>query len=237
MALDDVDQQDQAVQYVLGELPAPEARDLERRMASDAALAAEVRRLQTTLGLLPYATIAEPPPALKTRIMSAAEAQHGKKQVRRPRRVVWSRFAAAIAASLALALGIDSYRTHRELSIERQVSQLLLEPNVVKSFSIAGTGGAGGIGTVALDLDSKRGAVVLRGAAVLPAGQTYRLWAQVADRAVPCGDFAPAGDGTVRAAFRVPVDAYTDPISKLFVTIEPSGPSEKPTGPVVMQSA
>ena len=38
-------------------------------------------------------------------------------------------------------------------------------------------------GTVALDLDSKRGAVVLRGAKPLPSGRTYRLWAQVADRA------------------------------------------------------
>jgi hypothetical protein len=78
---------------------------------------------------------------------------------------------------------------------------------------------------------------VLRGASVLAAGQTYRLWAQVADHAVPCGDFAAASDGTVRAAFRVPVDAYTAPIGKLFVTVEPVGPGEKPTGKVVMQSA
>ena len=236
MALDDADQQDQQVQYVLGELPAAEARALERRMATDAALAAEVRRLRDTLGLLPYATVADPPPALRDRIMDAAEAQHRKKQVRPPRRVAWSRYATAIAATVALALGVDSYRTHQELAVERQVAQLLLEPNVVKTFSIAGTTGWS-VGTVALDLDSKRGAVVLRGAPALPAGQTYRLWAQVADRAVPCGDFTAARDGTVRAAFAVPVDAYTAPIGKLFVTVEPSGPGETPTGPVVMQSA
>ncbi|MGH7894248.1 MAG: anti-sigma factor [Candidatus Binatia bacterium] len=236
MAQGDVDQQDLAVQYVLGELPAPEARTLERRMATDTALAAEVRRLQATLGLLPYSTVTDPPPALRGRIMDAVEAQHRRKQLRQPRRVVWSRYAAAIAATVALALGIDSYRTHQELSIERQVAQLLLEPNVVRTFSIASTTG-GAVGTVALDLDSKRGAVVLRGAAALPAGQIYRLWAQVADRAVPCGDFAAAADGTVRAAFSVPVDAYTAPIGKLFVTVERTGPGEKPTGPVVMQSA
>jgi hypothetical protein len=92
------------------------------------------------------------------------------------------------------------------------------------------------VGTVALDLDSKRGAVVLRGATVLPAGKTYRLWAQVAERAVPCGDFGAAADGAVQAQFRVPIEAYTAPIGKLFVTVEPAGPGETPTGPRVMES-
>ena len=118
--------------------------------------------------------------------------------------------------------------------MQQQVAHLLLEPNVVKSFAVEG---GGAVGTVALDLDAKRGAVVLRGASVLPAGKIYRLWAQVADRAVPCGDFSAGVDGTVQAQFRVPVDAYTAPIGRLFVTVEPAGPGEKPTGPVVMQSA
>jgi anti-sigma-K factor RskA len=234
MALDDVDLQDQAVQYVLGELPAPQARALEHRMTSDAELAGEVRRLRVTLGLLPYGVATEPPRELRARVMRAAEAQHRTSRARGPRRVVWSQFAAAIAATLAIVFGIDSVRTHRELAMQQQVAALLLEPNVVKSFAVAG---AGAVGTVALDLDAKRGAVVLRGAKALPAGQTYRLWAQVADRAVPCGDFRAAPDGTVRAQFRVPVEAYTAPIGKLFVTVEPAGAGETPTGPVVMQSA
>jgi len=234
MALDDVDLQDLAVQYVLGELPAAETRAFEARLASDAALAAEVRRLRDTLGLLPYAAATEPPPMLRSQVMAAAAARHHARAVRRPRRVVWSQFAAAIAASLALVFGVDSYRTHRELALQQQVAHLLLEPNVVRSFTVAG---GGAIGTVALDLDSKRGAVVLRGASALPSGHTYRLWAQVADRAVPCGDFRAEADGTVQAQFRVPVDAYTAPIGKLFVTVEPVGPGDKPTGRVVMQSA
>jgi anti-sigma-K factor RskA len=233
MALDDVDLQDQAVQYVLGELAAPDARALEHRMTSDAALADEVRRLRATLGLLPYGVAADPPPALRAQVLRAAETRHHKRTAR-PRRVVWSQFAAAIAATVAIVVGIDSYRTHRELAMERQVASLLLEPNVVKSFAVSGEGA---VGTVALDLDSKRGAVVLRGAKPLPAGRTYRLWAQVADRSVPCGDFRPASDGTVAAQFQVPVDAYTAPIGRLFVTVEPAEAGDRPTGPVVMQSA
>jgi len=241
MALDDVDLQDQAVQYVLGELPAAEARALETRMTTDLELATEVRRLRATLGLLPFATTAEPPPALRAQVLEAAVAQHRAAAApvvmpaaKRPRRVVWSRFAAAIAATIALAFGIDSYRTRQELKLQEQVASLLLEPNVVRSFDVEG---GGAIGRVALDLDSKRGAVVLRGAKPLPAGQTYRLWAQVAEKAVPCGDFRARPDGTVLAQFSVPVDAYTAPIGKLFVTVEPAGAGDKPTGPVVMQSA
>jgi anti-sigma-K factor RskA len=234
MAEIDADRQDLAVQYVMGELPAAEARTFEQSLARDAELAAEVRRLRAALGLLPYATVAEPPPALRGQVMAAAAAQHRSRQARAPRRLVWSRFAAAAAAALALAFGIDAYRTRQQLAIETQVAALLLEPNVVRSFALAG---GGAVGTVALDLDSKRGAVVLRGAAGLPEGQTYRLWAQVADRAVPCGDFAAAASGAVRTTFRVPVEAYTAPITKLFVTVEPAGTGDRPTGPVVMQSA
>jgi anti-sigma-K factor RskA len=233
MALDDLELQDRAVQYVLGELPAPDARALEQEMASDAALAAEIRRLRDTLGLLPHAVASDPPPALRERVLAAAEAQHRASRAKAPRRVVWSRFATAIAATLAIAFGIDAYRTRQEFAMQQQVAHLLLEPNVVRSFTLSGEGA---VGTVALDLDSKRGAVVLRGAKALPTGQTYRLWAQVAERAVPCGDFRAAPDGTVQAQFQVPVDAYTAPIGKLFVTVEPAGAGERPTGPIVMQS-
>jgi anti-sigma-K factor RskA len=222
-----------AVQYVLGELRRDEAEAFERRMDADAALAAEVRRLQGTLGLMPFATVTEPPPALRARVLAAARAE----QRRAPRRVVWSRFAAAAAAALALALGVDAYRTRQELALQRELAATLLEPNVVRSFTLAGTGtAAGAFGRVALDLDAKRGAAVLKRLPALPAGQIYRLWAQVGDRAVPCGDFRASLEGAVLAQFAVPVESYTAPLGRLFVTIEPSGAGGSPSGPTVMES-
>jgi hypothetical protein len=71
---------------------------------------------------------------------------------------------------------------------------------------------------------------------VLPAGEVYRLWAKVADKSVPCGQFTAGKDGAVVAQFVVPVESYTAPIAKLFVTVEPSAPSDTPTGPRVMES-
>ena len=227
---------DRTVQYVLGELRADERAAFERQLAADAGLAAEVHTLRATLGALPYARLEDPPPALRGRVVAAAAAKHraSTAPARRPaRRVVWSRFATAMAASIALVVGIDNLRVRRQLTMQQDVARLLLEPNIVRSFTLQG---GGGFGTVALDMDAKRGAVVLGGMPVLPAGQIYRLWAEVADKSVPCGDFAAAVDGTVHVQFRVPVEQYTAPLGKLFVTVEAKGPGETPTGRRVMES-
>jgi anti-sigma-K factor RskA len=228
---------DRTVQYVLGELRPDERVAFERELQADAALAAEVRALQATLGALPYAKLADPPPELRGRVVAAAAAKHRPTPAaatpRPARRVVWSQFATAIAATIALAVGVDNLRVRRALTMQQDVSRLLLEPNVVRSFTLQG---GSGFGTVALDMDAKRGAVVLQGMPVLPAGQIYRLWAEVAEKSVPCGDFAAAGDGTVQVQFRVPVEQYTAPLGKLFVTVEPRGPGDRPTGQRVMES-
>ena len=228
--------EDLAVEYVLGELSPEDAATFERRVAGDPALAEEVRRLRATLGLLPFATVTEPPAHLRARVV-AAGAGHASARAttRAPRRVVWSRFAAAAAAVVALAFGFDAYRVRRELGLERELTRMLEEPNVVRSFALAGSGGA--YGTVALDLDAKRGAVVLRGLRALPTGERYRLWARVGDRSVFCGEFAASAAGTIVAQFPVPVESYTAPIAKLFLTREsaPRGPT--PAGPTVMESA
>ncbi len=221
-----------AVQYVLGELRPDEAAAFERRLAEDRALDAEVHRLRRVLGLVPLATATEPPPELRGRILAAAEAQARRPRAPAARRIVWSRFAAAAAAAVALALGVDSWRTHHELDLQRELSQTLQEPNQVHQFAMAG----GGYGRVALDMDAKKGAVVLRKVPPLPVGQVYRLWAQVGDKSVFCGDFHAAPDGGVQAQFAVPVESYTSPIKGLFVTVEPAGPPTEPRGRRVMES-
>ena len=224
-----------AVQYVLGELRPEDVTAFERRIAADGALAAEVLRLRRVLGAMPLATATEPPPALRGRILAAAEAKRRPSaRPRAPRRIVWSRFAAAAAAALALALGVDSYRVRRELHLQQELAQTLVEPDVVHRFAMAGTGGS--YGKVALDMDAKKGAVVLKGLTPLPAGQVYRLWAQVADRSIFCGDFHASGVGAVQAQFAVPVESYTAPVRELFVTVEPAGPPGAPTGRRVMES-
>jgi len=219
---------DDAVDYVLGELAPAEAAAFERRLAGDPALAREVVRLRATLGLMPLATVTEPPAHLRRRILAAAEPP------RAPRRIVWSRFAAAAAAVLALAFGLDAHHVRRELSLERDLTTTLREPNVVRSFALAGASGA--YGRVALDMDAKRGAVVLANVPTLPAGERYRLWAQVGDKSVFCGEFVADPGGKIVAQFAVPVESYTAPIARLFLTAESTPRADAPAGPTVMQS-
>ncbi len=245
------DEQDErdglAADYVLGVLADDDVAAFERRLAAEPALAAAVERLRATLGLMPLATVAEPPPHLRARVLNAAAAldtpagrgtierprPSAALSVRAPRRVVWSRFAAA-AAALAVAFGVDAYRARRELALERQLTATLQEPNVVRSFALAGTGGA--YGTVALDLDAKRGAVVLKDLRALSAGERYRLWAQVGERSVFCGEFQADPSGAIVAQFVVPVESYTAPIARLFLTKESTPRGETPAGPTVMES-
>ena len=225
---------DIAVDYVLGELSPEDTATFERRMAGDPALAEEVRRLRATLDLVPLATVTEPPAHLRARVLAAGAAVAPAPTTKRaPRRVVWSQFVAATAALLALALGFDAYRTRRELGLERELTAMLQEPNVVSSFALAG---GGAYGTVALDLDAKRGAVVLKGLRALPAGERYRLWAQVGDKSVFCGEFGASAAGTISAQFPVPVESYTAPIAKLFLTRESAPRGPNPAGPTVMES-
>jgi anti-sigma-K factor RskA len=231
---------ERAVDYVLGHLERADADAFEARLAADCALRTEVERLRSALELLPYASATEPPPALRSRVLRAAQAESTRtpSTARRERQIVWTRFAAAAAVVLALILGADAYRLRSELALQHEVTSLLQQPNVVLSFSLAGTGEhARAHGAVALDLDAKKGAVVLRRLPRLPSGQVYSLWARVGDVAVPCGDFSAAADGGVRAPFAVPVESYKASIDALFVTVEPRAGGDHPTGPTVMESA
>jgi anti-sigma factor RsiW len=226
--------QERAAQYVLGELAPAERRDFERRLADDEELAREVEAFHRLVGLLPLGAAADPPPALRARVLAAAAEAPA---ARRPGLHLVPRLVGAVAALLALTLGIDAYRARRELALERELRTALQEPNVVLTFALGGRGdAAGATGRVSLDLDAHRGAAVLHGLEPLPAERVYRLWAAVGDRAVPCGAFNASPDGTVIAQFIVPVDAYVGPVGRLFLTVEPAALPPAPAGPTVMES-
>lgn len=224
-----------AMRFVLRDLDPDETRAFERRLGDDPELAEEVRRLRATLDLLPHAASVPPPSALRARVLRAGERARVAHVVR-PRRP-WAALAAVAAALVALVLGVDGLRLRRELAVQQEVAAMLQEPNVVRSFRLAGSGAAGGAyGTVALDLDERKGAVALRSLPELPAGQVYRLWARVGSDDVACGDFRSDAAGRVVTQFPIPVDSYRAPIAKLFVTVEPVDGAGGPTGATVMES-
>jgi anti-sigma-K factor RskA len=231
-----------AVRVVLDDVAPEERPELERRLAADPRLAEAVARLRATLDLLPHASATAPPPQLKGRVMRAAERRRERKPAPTPRARRWERpsfstLAALAASIMAVVLAWDGARLRRDLELQREVATMLQEPNVVVSFQLAGTGeGAGSVGTVSLDLDDEKGAIAIRSLEPLGGDRVYALWARVSDEDVPCGQFRVDADGRTLTQFAVPVDSYTAPIAKLFVTVEPKAVPAKPTGPVVMES-
>jgi anti-sigma-K factor RskA len=229
-----------AARLVLDDVEATERLFLERRLATDAGFADEVARLRATLDLLPHGASTPPPAALRARVLREAKRRREAAPRRRgtARRLPWSTLAAIAASLVAVVLAFDAARVRRELSLERDVTKMLVEPNVVLSFQLAGTGeGAGSFGRVSLDLDGKKGAIAIQKLSPLAPDKIYALWAKVADQDVPCGQFRVDPSGRAITQFPVPVDSYTAPVAKLFVTIE-TGKSAPPTpsGPVVMES-
>ena len=187
---------------------------------------------------MPYAEVTAPPPHLRATVLQAARNARKRRTAQPRTRPPWTTFLTAAAAVLAIALGFDSYRVRQELRMHRQVTAMLHEPNIVVSFGMKGVGTASGaIGTVKLDLDARKGAVALERLPQLPPGQVYRLWALLTnDENVPCGEFGVSAAGSSLAQFAVPIDAYTAPIAKLFLTVEPSEAPLRPSGPTLMES-
>jgi len=245
--------EDWMVRYVLGELGEADTTEMQRLLAARPDLRDELASLDRTLGLLPHAEVTAPPPHLRGRILAAAAqlaparpaapvalADYAARKPAptavgtSPSRPSLLRILGAIAAVLVLALAWDGQRLRQELQLQRDVAATLQQPNVVRQFTLRGTGISLAAGTAVLDLDAKRAAVAIRGLPQLPTGQVYRLWARIGDGAVPCGQFNADGDGAVVSQFTIPVDAYTAPLRELFLNVEPAEQGTQPVGRTVM---
>jgi anti-sigma-K factor RskA len=234
--------EDAMARFVLGEMAPEQHAAFERRLADRPELAREVESLREALSLLPYAAAQPPPPGLRARVLAAAAALapgSAPRAAPATRPFQWSWLAAAAACVVALAVGFQNARLRRQLEIQNDVSLLLQQPNVVLSFSLSGTdAGSGAFGRVVLDLDGRKGAVVIRHLPQLGEAEVYRLWALVGPQKVLCGEFNAADDGTVDKLFPIPVDAYTEPVKRLILTVEKAAPAiAPPTGPTVMIGA
>jgi anti-sigma-K factor RskA len=165
----------------------------------------------------------------------------GQRTVRRARgnehRRSWWPVAAAIAAGVAIVFALDARALRRDLTLEREVAELLQQPNVIVSFALTGTGTAtSAYGSVLMDMDGAKGALSVRGVPAPPSGHVYRLWAVSAGKDVLCGQFTVDPEHAARTQFVVPVRAYEGPVDRVFVTLEPLDETAGPTGPRVLES-
>ena len=150
-----------------------------------------------------------PPPMLRERILAAAHDERPNVVPLQPR---WARPVAAIAAvaaCVAVGLGIWNISLHDQLSGSRQA---------LSNVPLSGASGSVVVGK------GGSGALVVADLASAPVGRTYEAWVIEGKAAAPAGLFR-AGQGTtfVRLSHPVPKGAV------VAVTVEPAGGSAQPT--------
>ena len=165
----------------------------------------------------------------------------------------------ALAGLLARSIGLDARRdadyaaldrTNRDLlarleeqqrtlaglrsslAVQAQVLRVLGGPRTITAV-LAPSEGNAGHGRVIVDATSGEGAIVLAGLAPAGAGKVYELWAIRGDRPPePAGIFEVGNQGAIATV----TDRIARPaeLTTFAVSIEPSGGSRSPTGPIVL---
>ncbi|MBW4515182.1 MAG: anti-sigma factor [Timaviella obliquedivisa GSE-PSE-MK23-08B] len=242
--------------YALGDLSSEEAELLQRLLSENPDLTSEVDHFQEVLALMPYALPEpEPPPHLRTTILSQAQAD--KKPVgifreerslpssQKPRKnVLWKNVGGAIAALLLVTLAVDNYRLHQQMQQNQtMIGQLqqaakndaaltaaLKQPNA-QLYALEGTQQTSGSLVV---VPAKNQITIVNDLPQLPQGQVYRLWAIAASATKPtyCGEF---NAGAI-VSWSAPEAVCSKDVAQMLITAELASDPLIPKGELVMKS-
>jgi anti-sigma-K factor RskA len=219
--------------YALDALEPGERELFERHLEECASCQAQLAEFQATASALAYAESAEPPPALRERILEAARSENGAKVLQFPKRR-WlfpaTAVAAAAAAVLAIGVGLWAASLSRELDRERtanagyaQAIELLGADAQVVGLSNA----EGGL----LVTTGGDAALVVCGLEPAPSDRTYEAWVIQGETPRPAGLFRGGG-----GCAPVLLDRKVPPGSQVAVTLEQRGGATRPTGPLLVRS-
>lgn len=128
--------------------------------------------------------------------------------------------------------GIALATMRESLDAQAEVLRLVGGPRMLTA-SLAPQGGVAGAGRVLVDAATGEAAIVLSGLAPPPAGKAYELWA-IRGKKPPEAAGMIAMSGERGTAARVPKVERPAEVTAFAVSIEPSGGSSSPTGPIVL---
>lgn len=224
-----------AVPYALHALSDAERDDIETRLAAAGLPAAdafydEVRAVRETMAVVSAASAAEPPAALRDRLLSAVgrDGAGGGNVVALPRRRRTAWLSAAAAAVIGLgALGVGL--SLRPPAPQQSTAQQVFSASDV--HTVSGAIPAGGTATVVFSRDRNAGVLVMNDVPPPSPGTVYQMWL--------VGDDGATSAGTMDAKAVAPsTTAVLDDLrgsKKLAFTVEPGTGSTKPTGALIAE--
>jgi anti-sigma factor RsiW len=218
----EADLHDLTAAYALDALNPDEAREYEAHLAHCERCRTELASFSEAAGALAYATEGpSPPPELRARILQQAQRERPNVAPLRPRWVAPLAAAVAVAACVALGLGIWAAtlsnkldRRTKELAREQRVAAILAAPSS-RTVSFGR-----GVLVVAKNGDA---ALVVGDLEQPERGKTYEAWISAGGAPQPAGTF---GGGKV---VTVPLQGSVRPGGSVLVTVERSGGVDAPT--------
>ena len=213
--------------YALDALDEKDEREYEQHLRTCARCREELASLQGAAESLAFGVApAAPPPGLRERILREARAERPNVVPLRPRTAPRLLSAvAAVAACVAIGLGIWAVSLSRSLADERQArdrdSQLvaILADPAARRVPVSGERG-----TLVVSRGGEA-ALLLSRLAPAPEDKTYEAWVIAGGQPRPAGLFEGSGARTaVRLTRPVPRGAT------VAVTVEPEGGVARPTG-------
>jgi anti-sigma factor RsiW len=209
--------------YALDALDPEDARAYEAHLARCERCREELAALSDAASALAYATEAPaPPPELRARILQEAGRDRDNVVPLRPRWVRPVAAIAAVAACVAVGLGIwvaslssKLDRTEESLARQERVAQILAQPDSRKISFSRGT---------LIVARSGEAALVLQNLDDADPGKTYEAWIAAEGAPQPAGLFE---GGEIVA---VPLDGRVPEGALVLVTQEPDGGRKTPSG-------
>jgi anti-sigma-K factor RskA len=205
--------------YALDALDPADEREYEEHLARCPSCQEELAGFRDVAAHLAYVPEGpSPPPALREQILERARQEPAGNVVPfRPRRaVVWTSAAAAVAAVVALGIGIWAASLSRDLDRERDTVRLLANP--ARSLPLSGASGQVAVG------DDGQAVLAVSDLPSAPKGKTYEIWVIEGKTPHKAGLFEGQDrKDVVRLTRRVPSGAV------VAVTVEPDGGVDAPT--------
>lgn len=219
--------------YALDALDGDALRAFESHLATCERCRSDVASLRETAAALAYDVQPVPvPETLERRILSAARAEPRNVVPLRQRWALPAAGVAAVAAGVAIALGIWSIQLSNSLDRERaahsrdaRVIAVLSQPGAEQIRARGGNG-------MLVVAPTREGVLIANSLPAAGRGKTYEAWVIANNRPQPAGLFR-GGAGSKVLALTRPVP----PGATVGVTLEKAGGARTPTLPILLQAS